>query len=303
MSPTRVQRAAETRVEYPFPPLASPTARWQAEASRMHFGTRLSRFGGTPMTDVLISNLERDGEIRPFAMHGHAHLASAGGLTLMRGVFEPGWRWSADVAPIAGTDTCQTRHLGCVLAGTMRVRTDGGDEHDISAGDLFDLPAGHDAWVIGQEPCVMVDFSPDATRYARAAGIAQPDDAAMALVRRGYAAFNSQDVDTLRTIFATDVVQHVPGHGPLAGTYKSVDAVLGYYGKLAELTDGTFRAHLIDVLGDGLGHVVAIHQTSATRNGVSRTSRGSIVFSVVAGRATDLLEVHADLPGDDAFFS
>ncbi|MEO7261548.1 MAG: nuclear transport factor 2 family protein [Jatrophihabitantaceae bacterium] len=255
------------------------------------------------MTDVMISNLERDGEVRPFAKHGHAHLVSAGGLTLMRGVFEPGWRWSADVAPIAGTDSCQTRHLGYVLAGAMRIRTDDGAEYDIGVGDLFDLPAGHDAWVVGNETCVMLDYSAEATRYARAEGIAQSEDAAMALVRRGYAAFNSQDVDTLRTIFAADVVQHVPGHSPLAGTYKGADAVLGYYGKLAEMTDGTFRAHLIDVYGDGLGHVVAIHQTNATRNGMSRTSRGSIVFSVVGDKATDLLEVHSDLPGDDAFFS
>ncbi|MEO6500770.1 MAG: nuclear transport factor 2 family protein [Jatrophihabitantaceae bacterium] len=251
----------------------------------------------------MISNLERDGEIRPFANHGHARLASAGGLTLVRGVFEPGWRWSNDLAPIAGTDSCQTRHLGYVLAGAMRIRTDDGAEYDITSGDLFDLPAGHDAWVVGNETCVMVDYSAESTNYARAADLAQPDDEAMALVRKGYAAFNSADVDTLRSIFAADVVQHVPGHGPLAGTYKSADAVLGYYGKLAELTDGTFRAHLLDVHGDGLGHVVAIHHISATRNGVSRTSRGSIVFSVVAGKATDLLETHADLPGDDAFFS
>jgi ketosteroid isomerase-like protein len=255
------------------------------------------------MTNVMISNLERDGEIRPFATHGYAHLASAGGLTLMRGVFEPGWRWSTDVAPIAGTDSCQTRHLGYVLAGTMRVKLDDGAEYDIGPDDLFDLPAGHDAWVVGDEACVMVDYSAEVTRYARATDIAAADDEAMALVRRGYAAFNSADVDTLRTVFATDVVQHVPGNGPLAGVYKGVDAVLGYYGKLAELTDGTFRAHLIDVHGDGLGHVVALHQTTAIRNGMSRISRGSIVFSVVGGLATDLLEAHADLPGDDAFFS
>ena len=149
----------------------------------------------------------------------------------------------------------------------------------------------------------MVDYSPEATRYARAEGIAPADDDAMALVRRGYAAFNSQDVDTLRSIFAADVVQHVPGHGPLAGTYKGADAVLGYYGKLAELTDGTFRAHLVDVHGDGLGHVMALHQTLATRNGTTRASRGSILFTVVGDKVTDLLELHADLPGDDAFLA
>jgi ketosteroid isomerase-like protein len=251
----------------------------------------------------MISNLERDGEVRPFAEHGHAQLASAGALSLMRGVFEPGWRWSTDIAPIAGTDSCQTRHLGFVLTGTMRIRTDDGAEYDIGPGDLFDLPAGHDAWVVGDEPCVMVDYSAEVTQYARAAGIAPPDDEAMALVRRGYTAFNSGDVDTLRSIFSADVVQHVPGHGPLAGTYKGPDAVLGYYGKLAGMTAGTFRAHLIEVHGDGLGHVVAIHQTSATRNGQRRISRGSILFTVIGDKVTDLLELHADLPGDDAFFS
>jgi ketosteroid isomerase-like protein len=255
------------------------------------------------MTAVLITNLERNGERRAFAAHGHAELASAGGLSLMRGVFEPGWRWSSDLAPLAGTDSCQTRHLGYVLSGAMRIKMDDGTEHDIGAGDLFDLPAGHDAWVVGQEPCVMVDYSPETTRYARAEGIAAADDDAMALVRKGYAAFNSQDTDTLRSIFAADVVQHVPGHGPVAGTHKGADAVLGYYGKLAELTDGTFRAHLIEVHGDGLGHVLALHQTLATRNGTTRASRGSILFTVVGDKVTDLLELHSDLPGDDAFLS
>ncbi|HEY2044692.1 MAG TPA: nuclear transport factor 2 family protein [Jatrophihabitans sp.] len=251
----------------------------------------------------MISNLERDGEVRPFAAHGRAIVGSAGGLSLMRGVFEPGWRWSNDVAPIAGTASCQTRHLGYVLAGSMRVKLADGTEMDIAAGDLFDLPAGHDAWVLGDVPCEMVDYSPDATRYARAGGLEQADDAAMSLVRKGYTAFNNQDADTLRGIFAADVVQHVPGHSSVAGTYKGADSVLGYYGKLAEMTDGTFRADLIDVHGDGAGHVTALHQISASRHGVRRVSRGSIVFSFIGDKATDLLELHGDLPGDDAFLA
>ncbi len=255
------------------------------------------------MTAVMISNLERDGERRPFAGHGHAELASAGGLTLMRGVFEPGWRWSQDIAPLAGTDSCQTRHLGHVLSGSMRIRTDDGTEYDLGPDDVFDLPPGHDAWVVGPEPCVMVDYSSEATRYARPENIAAAEDDAMALVRRGYTAFNSQDLDTLRSLFAADVTQHVPGSGPLAGTYKTADAVLGYYGRLAELTDGMFRAHLVEVHGDGLGHVMALHQTIATRNGTTRAARGSILFTVLGDKVTDLLELHADLPGDDAFLS
>jgi ketosteroid isomerase-like protein len=255
--------------------------------------------------DTQISNLERDGEARPFAAHGQAVIGSAGGLTLMRGVFEPGWRWSADVAPIAGTDSCQTRHLGFVLSGRMQVRMDGGSEVTIAAGDLFDLPAGHDAWVLGDEACVMLDYSSQATRYARGqtAGTAAPDDQYMTLVRRGYDAFNRGDFATLREIMSHDVAQHVPGSSQVAGEYKGIDAVLEYYRKLGELTGGQFRVDLIDVFGDGRGHVTALHQTTATRNGVTRISRGSILFTFLGERATDLVQMHADLPGDDAFFA
>ena len=122
-------------------------------------------------------------------------------------------------------------------------------------------------------------------------------------MRRGYAAFNTGDVATLLSIFTQDVTQHVPGSSPLAGTYKGPEAVLGYYGKLADMTDGTFRAHLVDVHGDGAGHVCSVHQIRATRNGAPRVSRGSILFTMVGDKVSDLLEMRADLPGDDAFFS
>jgi ketosteroid isomerase-like protein len=253
----------------------------------------------------MISNLEREGEGRVFQAHGHATLANAGGISVLKGTFEPGFKWSDDVKPIAGTPSCQVRHLGYVMSGTMHIQLDDGSESDIGPGDLVDLPAGHDAWVTGDVPFEMIDISPEATRYAvsRPTDIASPDDQWMTLVRRGYAAFNSGDVETLLDLFSKDVVQHVPGHGPLAGTYKGPEAVLGYYGKLLELTDGTFRADLVDVHGDGSGHVCATHQISATRNGAKRVTRGSIMFTMIGDKVTDLLELHADLPGDDAFFA
>lgn len=255
------------------------------------------------MTDVHKTNLDRDGEQRRFAAHGYATVAYAGGLSVLKGVFEPGWRWSADVAAIAGTESCQTRHLGYVLSGRMRIVLDEGAEHDIGPGDLFDLPAGHDAYVLGEEPCVMIDVSPEATRYARPAGLAGADDTAMAQVRRGYAAFNTGDSQTLRELFTRDVVHRVPGDGPLSGAYKGVDNVLNHYAHIAQLTDGTFRAHLIEVHGDGQGHVVAIHQGSGTRNGTTRVSRGSILFTFRDERVCDLMELSADVPGDEAFFA
>lgn len=255
------------------------------------------------MTSAATSNLERDGERRAFAGHGHAMLGSAGALSLLRGEFEPGWRWSVDVAPIAGTAICQTRHLGYLVSGRMHVAMADGSEHDLGPGELFDLPAGHDAWVVGDERCVMLDFSPQSTRYAQGPAGPATEDSAMTLVERGYAAFNAGDIDTLRGILARDVVQHVPGTGPLAGTYKGLDSVLGYYGQLGALTDGTFRVDLIETHGDQKGHVAAVHQMTATRNGTRRVSRGSLLFTVVDDRVTDLLELHADLAGDDAFFA
>jgi len=248
-----------------------------------------------------ISNVERDGEHRPFQGHGHADLASAGGLTLLRGVFEPGWRWSQDVRPLAGTESCQVRHLGYMISGDMTVRMDDGSEVTMHGGELFDLPPGHDAWVVGDEPCVMVDYSAESTRYA--SPTKATDDENMAIMRRGYAAFGAGDFNTLRELLSHDVTQHVPGNSQISGAYKGVDAVLGMYAKLAELTDGTFRVDLNELHSDGGSHVIAYHQSTATRNGTTRISRGSILFTVIGGKVLDLLELRSDLAGDDAFFA
>lgn len=254
--------------------------------------------------DTMVSGLERDGEMRPFAAHGHAVIGSAGAMSLMKATFEPGWRWSQDLGPIAGTDSCQIRHMGYVLTGRMHISTDAGTEIEIGAGDLFDLAPGHDAWVVGDEACVMVDVSPDVTNYARGGEQTRgAQDRFVGLVRVGYAAFNAGDIETLKSVLAHDVVQSVPGGSAVSGEYKGLEAVLGYYGRLAEMTDGTFRADLIEAHGDGRGHVIAVHQITATRNGTTRVSRGSILFSFLHDKATDLLELRADLAGDDAFFS
>jgi ketosteroid isomerase-like protein/quercetin dioxygenase-like cupin family protein len=256
------------------------------------------------MAQVIISNLDRDGEVREFIAHGRAVIGSAGGAALVKGTFEPGWRYSTHVGPLVGATSCQTRHLGYVLSGSMRVSMEDGTEYDIRPGDLFDLPSGHDAWVIGDEAVVMVDTSPQATSYAKG-GTPTPvsEDRHVALVRRGYDAFNNKDIETLVGLFAKDVVQHVPGTTALAGDHKGIESVLSYYGALGELTNGTFRADLIDAHADGHGHVIAVHQLSGSRNGVTRVSRGSILFTFLGDKITDLLETRADLAGDDAFMS
>jgi class 3 adenylate cyclase len=75
-----------------------------------------------------------------------------------RMTYEPGWRWSVDVRPIAGTNTCQFHHLGVTLAGRLRAQMPDGTELEIGPGEVFEIPPGHDAWVVGDEPWVGVDF-------------------------------------------------------------------------------------------------------------------------------------------------
>jgi uncharacterized cupin superfamily protein len=105
-------------------------------------------------------------ETRPFQARGHMDVVTLGDFTLGMGTFEPGWRWSEDVKPIAGTESCQTRHTGICISGRMEVRMDDGTPGEIGPGDVVVIEPGHDAWVVGQEPCVMYDTGVAA--YAKA---------------------------------------------------------------------------------------------------------------------------------------
>ncbi|MDQ3156554.1 MAG: cupin domain-containing protein [Actinomycetota bacterium] len=102
-------------------------------------------------------SIESPHETRGFKAHGHMDVVTLGDFTLGKGTFEPGWRWSEDVKPIAGTDSCMTRHSGICLSGEMTVRSDDGTEVTVGAGDVFVLEPGHDAWTVGDEACVMLD--------------------------------------------------------------------------------------------------------------------------------------------------
>jgi hypothetical protein len=81
-----------------------------------------------------------------------------GGVTVGRATLEPGWRWSESVQPIAKTDSCEASHFQYQLSGVIRVRMDDGTEFESHAGDVTQFPPGHDAWVVGNEPVVVVDF-------------------------------------------------------------------------------------------------------------------------------------------------
>jgi quercetin dioxygenase-like cupin family protein len=111
------------------------------------------------MGNLVKKSLDAPEETRPFKDGmGRLELVNmeAGGVG--RATFEPGWKWSEHVKPIAGTDSCQAAHTGYVISGQMTVRMDDGEEATYAAGDFMVCPPGHDAWIVGDEACVVVDW-------------------------------------------------------------------------------------------------------------------------------------------------
>jgi uncharacterized RmlC-like cupin family protein len=90
---------------------------------------------------------------------GKVEIANVGGTSIGRAYFEPGWSWEKCVKPIAKTNSCQAPHTQYVISGRMRVRMDDGSEEEFGPGDVGYLPPGHNAWIIGNEPFVAVDFT------------------------------------------------------------------------------------------------------------------------------------------------
>jgi uncharacterized cupin superfamily protein len=105
-------------------------------------------------------------ETRPFEGKGQVEVVSVAGHPVGRGTFEPGWRWSNNVKPIAGTDSCQVSHLGYVLSGRMKIQMDDGSEVEVAEGQAVAIPPGHDAEVMGDQACVMIDFG-EISEYAK----------------------------------------------------------------------------------------------------------------------------------------
>jgi hypothetical protein len=110
-------------------------------------------------------SFERPDEVRKFP-HGRAEIVKVGGAEIGRLVLQPGWKWSNDVKPIAGTDLCEAPHMQYHLSGRLHVQMADGTELEAGPGDVTSLPQGHDAWVVGDEPVVVVDWY-GASNYAR----------------------------------------------------------------------------------------------------------------------------------------
>jgi quercetin dioxygenase-like cupin family protein len=103
-------------------------------------------------------NLGSPDETRTFE-NGKVGVVTLGEFNASRFMLEPGWRWSENVKPIAGTDSCQVLHTGYQVAGRLHVRLNDGTEEEVGPGEAYVIPPGHDAWVVGDEPVVSVDMS------------------------------------------------------------------------------------------------------------------------------------------------
>lgn len=102
-------------------------------------------------------NFGKPDEVREFPK-GRLELIKIGGATIGRAIFEPGWRWATSVQPLAKTHSCEAPHFQYHVSGILHVKMDDGTEFDCKPGDVSLLPSGHDAWTVGNEPAIVVDF-------------------------------------------------------------------------------------------------------------------------------------------------
>ncbi|HEY6872390.1 MAG TPA: cupin domain-containing protein [Geobacteraceae bacterium] len=109
------------------------------------------------MEKAVLKSFNAPEEVRTFPK-GKLELVTIGGATVGRATFEPGWRWRTSVQPLVQTGSCEAPHFQYHLAGTLHIVMDDGSEFDCRPGDVSLLPQGHDAWVVGDEPAVVVDF-------------------------------------------------------------------------------------------------------------------------------------------------
>ncbi len=110
------------------------------------------------MSTMQRKNLAQPDERRTFDK-GQVELVSLGGLTFGRATLQPGWKWSTSVKPLVKTKSCQAPHLQYHLSGRLHTVMDDGTEMEFGPGDVSLIPPGHDAWVVGKEPVVLVDVS------------------------------------------------------------------------------------------------------------------------------------------------
>jgi class 3 adenylate cyclase len=176
---------------------------------------------------------------------GHAEVVNLDESTVGRSQWEPGWRWTTHLAPVAGTSSCQVHHLGLSVSGRLRVETDAGDTIDILPDSIYEIPPGHDAWVVGDEPWVTVEWT-----SARIVGV--PVDGPGGRI--------------LATVLFTDIVDSTATLQRLGdATWR--DLLIKHNARLRDALN-TYRGREVTTTGDGF-LAVFDGATNAVRCGVA----------------------------------
>jgi class 3 adenylate cyclase len=166
-------------------------------------------------------------QVRTFSL-GRIDVVNLDETAIGRFVWEPGWRWSQVVAPVVHTPSCENRHVGYVISGHLHVLMDDGTEMDVVAGDAYEIPPGHDAWVVGDEAWDTVEFA-----SARSFGVG-PDE---------------EDERVLATILFTDIVDSTATLGRLGDA--AWQRVLLEHNTLLRTALDRFRGREVVTTGDG----------------------------------------------------
>jgi hypothetical protein len=118
------------------------------------------------MAALEINDFSSPDEVRAPDPTVHIDVVKLDGGEIGRYTFQPGWRWSQHIKPVVGGDSCQTDHIGYLVSGKMGIQTDDGSTGEVTPGCVYRIAPGHDGWVIGDEPVVVVEFQGAAT-YAK----------------------------------------------------------------------------------------------------------------------------------------
>ena len=172
-------------------------------------------------------------------------LVTLGEVAVGYAVWDPGWRWSTDLAPLVGTTWCENRHLGYAISGTLEIVTEDGDRLTVRGGSAYEIPPRHDAWVVGDAPFVTVEWT-----SSRVVGVA-PDDAGERV---------------LATILFTDIVDSTVTLERV-GDAEWRELLLAHNARIREVINA-FRGREIATTGDGF-LVVFDSATRAVRAGAA----------------------------------
>ena len=133
--------------------------------SYLHSGVWQAAHQDEPEAELIHKSLDAAADVRTFEK-GRMDVVKIAGGSIGRGTFQPGWRWSESVGPLIGATECPLAHTGFIVQGRMKIAMTDGDEFEVSAGEAIHIAPGHDAWTLGDEPCVVLEVL-SAEEYAQ----------------------------------------------------------------------------------------------------------------------------------------